>query len=343
MTPLLRPMTLGEILDRTFHIYRSRFPVFVGIGALPALAMLVLETANQFWWNILPDPYGPTFFRWIEPQKLAYELALAHGSTFFSILLWPAYAVAASKAVFADPGGISGSLSVCMARSRSWIGLGVASWSLQFLLPEVMIGGSMVGAFYLTYEVMKADPNDPLHTGPLVLAACMALGWIAFRWIGTMISMSAPAWAIEGLGIRASIRRARKLSKGRRLQLLTACLMPASISWIATLIVSSLLPLLRSGCTLGFDRLILIRVAAPIFTGYELCLSQSIVHSLQLAADAVILDFIGPLYPIALTLFYYDQRIRHEGYDIEQMMDAAGLNPPAVSPAEAPAAGVSPA
>ena len=37
---------------------------------------------------------------------------------------------------------------------------------------------------------------------------------------------------------------------------------------------------------------------------------------------------IGPLYPIAITLFYYDQRIRKEGYDIEHMMDAAGLNAP---------------
>ena len=32
-----------------------------------------------------------------------------------------------------------------------------------------------------------------------------------------------------------------------------------------------------------------------------------------------------PILPIALTLFYYDQRIRREGYDIERMMDAAGL------------------
>jgi hypothetical protein len=35
---------------------------------------------------------------------------------------------------------------------------------------------------------------------------------------------------------------------------------------------------------------------------------------------------IGPLFPIALTLIYYDQRIRLEGYDIEWMMAAAGMN-----------------
>jgi hypothetical protein len=38
------------------------------------------------------------------------------------------------------------------------------------------------------------------------------------------------------------------------------------------------------------------------------------------------------LYSIALTLFYYDQRIRREGYDIERMMEAAGLNAPLTLP-----------
>jgi Na+/melibiose symporter-like transporter len=35
MSASLRPMTLGEILDRTFQIYRSRFRFFLAIGALP--------------------------------------------------------------------------------------------------------------------------------------------------------------------------------------------------------------------------------------------------------------------------------------------------------------------
>jgi hypothetical protein len=45
------------------------------------------------------------------------------------------------------------------------------------------------------------------------------------------------------------------------------------------------------------------------------------------------------LFPIALTLIYYDQRIRQEGFDIEMMVDAAGMNASAaVTPAEAPLA-----
>jgi hypothetical protein len=43
-----------------------------------------------------------------------------------------------------------------------------------------------------------------------------------------------------------------------------------------------------------------------------------------------------PVYGIALMLFYYDQRIRQEGFDIEWMMLKAGLvvPPPAQPPAQ---------
>lgn len=37
------------------------------------------------------------------------------------------------------------------------------------------------------------------------------------------------------------------------------------------------------------------------------------------------------LYPIVRTLFYYDQRIRQEGYDIERTMDAAGMIAPSTT------------
>jgi len=53
-----------------------------------------------------------------------------------------------------------------------------------------------------------------------------------------------------------------------------------------------------------------------------------------LLAAAVVSALVGPLFPIATTLFYYDQRMRHEGYDIERMMEAAGLNGPEALPGE---------
>jgi hypothetical protein len=43
--------------------------------------------------------------------------------------------------------------------------------------------------------------------------------------------------------------------------------------------------------------------------------------------------FVMPIYTIALMLFYFDQRTRQEGFDIEQLMSQAGWSelPPAAS------------
>ncbi len=44
----LRPLTLGEILDRTFTIYRNYFLLFFGITALPRLLVLAIQIP-QLW------------------------------------------------------------------------------------------------------------------------------------------------------------------------------------------------------------------------------------------------------------------------------------------------------
>src|SRR5580698_4868675 len=43
MTTALRPLSTGELLDRTFSLYRSHFGLFVGIFALPHLVVLAFQ------------------------------------------------------------------------------------------------------------------------------------------------------------------------------------------------------------------------------------------------------------------------------------------------------------
>jgi hypothetical protein len=60
-----------------------------------------------------------------------------------------------------------------------------------------------------------------------------------------------------------------------------------------------------------------------VFTLFYTC-------GLPVAAQAL----INPIQNIALTLFYYDQRVRKEGYDIERMIEAAGMNATITTTAE---------
>ncbi len=44
MSALLRPLTLGELLDRAFQLYRSRFGLFLAIAAIAYLPLFVTQT-----------------------------------------------------------------------------------------------------------------------------------------------------------------------------------------------------------------------------------------------------------------------------------------------------------
>ena len=44
MSVVLRPLTLGELLDRGFQLYRSRFGLFVGIAAIAYLPLFISQT-----------------------------------------------------------------------------------------------------------------------------------------------------------------------------------------------------------------------------------------------------------------------------------------------------------
>ena len=43
MTTQVRPLSLGEILDRTFQFYRKEFVLFIGIAAIPQLVAMMLR------------------------------------------------------------------------------------------------------------------------------------------------------------------------------------------------------------------------------------------------------------------------------------------------------------
>ena len=65
MTTALRPLSTGELLDRTFSLYRSHLGLFLGIFALPQLILLAVEflqLASQ--WSSARVPNVPASLLW---------------------------------------------------------------------------------------------------------------------------------------------------------------------------------------------------------------------------------------------------------------------------------------
>ncbi len=55
MTTALRPLSTGELLDRTFSLYRSHFGLFVGIFALPYLVVLAFRLVGLVFQSPTPQ------------------------------------------------------------------------------------------------------------------------------------------------------------------------------------------------------------------------------------------------------------------------------------------------
>lgn len=315
MTVTLRPMNLGEILDRTFHIYRSRFSTFVTLAFLPSIAMLALEAANRFSWKLLPNAYGPRVFLWYTPQNLLYMLVLGHAEIFLNFIFWPAVSLLVSKDLWGEKLSASAAIVEARPRWRSGVGLILANWTLVLIVPDLLLFGLLAGTAYLLFEIMKLDADDPRKLGLKMLLAALIAGWAAFQWLSAGLSFSFPVWAIERSNIRTALRRSRKLSCGSRIRVVFARIVPVVIGAILGL---------------GFGSLVLYIIYLSLRHTHSWRSSYlSISTSVSLLVEFVVASFLGPIFPIALTLIYYDQRIRLEGYDIETMMASAGMNAPA--------------
>jgi hypothetical protein len=153
------------------------------------------------------------------------------------------------------------------------------------------------------------DPSKAIEmlTSMLVLMPVFAGTVIygVFMWLRYSLAM--PACVVEELTTRQAIRRSIELSKGSRGRIF--------VLWLLVYAIRMLLGIL---------------FAVPFLIFGLKHLGQP-VPLLWLAVSQLFAFFtntlIGPIYSTGLTLFYYDLRIRKEGFDIEWMMQAAGLSP----------------
>jgi hypothetical protein len=308
MQAALRPMSLGEILDRTFAIYRKNFWLFAGIAAVPAVAMLAIHLANIAW--VHPERWLPTK-RHDQGTRIIRSWFLAYGfyhiSGFLGVLAQPAFVWAASRDLFGKSNSILGSLRFVIARWRTYLWIAFLKMSAQLFLPETLAFGLLIGCIYLSIKLGVF--KEPAAIA-FIMLFIFAVVFAVFFLIGIALAFAIPAAALEETSGWKALRRSWKLTQGSRGRILVAWIMATACAvalegvvaflawWIATLIYTG-----------------------RHYAGFNRQVYEVVVYSFY----AVIAAVVGPLYPIAITLLYYDQRSRKEGFDVEIMMEAAGL------------------
>jgi uncharacterized membrane protein len=315
MDTMLRPMSLGEILDRTATIYRKNFLLLAGISAVYAGSVMVLGLVQVLFKSLLQSN-----------QVLAsVAVGLLSLGELPVILIMAGLAIAAINRAVAwihlnQPATIRG------AYASVWPKLGRYIW-LMFLVglriywPMLVI---FVPIIILTAMIGVRAGNSTDNVGAILIMGfvtfVLGTGALVYMiWQALKLALSIPCSVVEDLTAVEAMNRSAALTEGSRGRIFVLGLLVAVIQTGLTLV--GMIPFF----IFGFRDVMAHK--GQLSTGIEI---------MQQVIAFVITSFITPIYSTGFMLFYYDQRVRKEGYDIEWMMQSAGLSSPVQGAVVAP-------
>lgn len=332
MAASTRPLTLGEILDRTVQLYRRNFLLFAGISLLPsAIYVLIAGGASVYFSSQVP------VFPQTAPPNLQTVLALGLFGLFFFLvglpLLLGILAVTLSAlnyAAFRRNQGDSATLRAAYAYGFRHFWRHVGILFLQFLfalvIPGFVFTVVLIGAGMVTALLAASASAKPLAilAGLLVFLIVIAM-FVVCIWIWLRFCLAFPASVTEDKKAWPCLQRSAQLSKGSRGRIFVMYLMVV----IMTVVVYYAL-------TLPVDIALKLTVYKSMGGVALLTKPPILLQVVNLFVNCLERAFVMPIYAIALLLFYNDQRTRKEGYDIELLMANAGWSALPLAPAPAP-------
>jgi hypothetical protein len=292
----LRPLSLGEILDRSFAVYRANFWLFVGIGSLSALVQL-LSHATQLliFHGIVPNMHQlPAQLR---HETIAREVGTVVGAIF--VLLVSAVTQAAtvwalSEVYLGRRTTIGGSLRAVVGRWLRFVGIGLWQiWSAVWVAPLIIGAGAAL-----------AVGAGRFHAGWIggVVIFVGVVGGIAYGVIAFIRnSLGVQSAVLERLKIREAMRRSKVLTSGAKGRIFVVYL----ITWCLFLVVGVLEMPLSMLVLLGMRN------------GQQHIGVQVVMLLVNFAAYSMVV----PVMMIGLSLVYFDQRVRQDGLDLLLMLD----------------------
>lgn len=275
MTTSLRPMSLGELLDRSFFLYRKHFALFVGIIALPHLAVLAFQLVGvAVRRGTMTTTFTATTLVWSLGSIVIYlgAVAASQGATVMAV----------SRVHLGNDTSISESFASIKGRI--------------LYLALIMIGvGIGVGIGFVLLIV------------PGII-------------LGLMWALTIPVAVLEDKGLRDATSRSAELTKGNRGRIFMIYFLFLVLTYIVYILWE--MPILAA---VGmFARVQHPMTALPIWTQIAIPVGTFLSQCL-----------VAPLLTIALSLVYYDQRVRKEAFDLQLMMSTidstqGGTTAPAV-------------
>ena len=316
MSEPLRPLTLGEILDRTAQLYCRNFLLFAGVAAVPMSAMVVLIVlVGLLFAAMIPltvrsgmSPSAATGLMVVVLVLVGLPLLLV-----MSIYSYGSLTYTAARVHLGERPKIKEALKSVTPHLGRYLWLVILQVFFVGGIP-VAIAGFIAVVLGLLGKMAGVGVISGLLAFLMTLIGIAAIVVIVFRALE--YSMSFATCVIEEKSAWISLQRAATLSKGTCGRIFVMFLLVMMLSMVLSMI--GYIPLL-----------IVVGISAAMGKAGTAAIAMLVVGEIvYVVMSFTAQTLLTPVYSIALVLFYYDQRVRKEGFDIEWMMMQAGLEAP---------------
>ncbi len=302
----LEPLGAGDLVDRAVRLYRRHFSTLIRISAPPVVISTIGSVLITISWK--------SMFETSESSSLGLYILIfllglglwCIGMLFNMVVMGGAARNLITHLLWNEP--VSVKTTYINTKSR-FGGLLSASVIVGFILLFVFGVVFYVWVWIIFIVALIVTVLAYILPSPLVviisalLFTAVTLGalWLFF-WVAGRFAYVPQVMLVEGRGIGAAISRSVSLAKGNATRLMTMVIFTIFASYAALSILLSLLSGL--GWWLGIE----------VFN-FELwptwySISYQIMHQLSFI-------LLTPVWMLGLSLLYVDERVRHEGYDIE--------------------------
>lgn len=318
----LRPLTLSDLLDATFRIYRKHFVTLIATVAVLQVPLLIVQilldtllgvrgiqglqdlTEALAGFNPQFDSFNDLPLGAVVPYFAVSLLLTLAQALFVHQLVQGALTSAVADSYLGRPITIGGAYGRVLPRLPALLGAGLLLGLLGFVVVGVALGVVAGLAVLLAAAVGTSNLRGGSAVAVGILLALLFLAIFFAIVLATSLVLVrfvffVQAAVVERLGPLASLRRSWRLVRGSYWRVL-------GIVFLLLLLVYVIA---------GFPAGIIGGAIGLIFPDpiRDFALRQSLTTLVGYVGQIVVL----PLQLIAYTLLYYDMRVRKEGYDME--------------------------
>jgi hypothetical protein len=306
----IAPLGSGDLIDRAVRLYRQHFFVLIRIAAPPVIVAAIGSVICSISIRQLMATSSSLSLALVSLLLVAGGALFVAGYLFSLVVMGGATRNLVAHLLWNE--SVSARATYAAVKSRFWALLAAACLVMIWVSISSSVAGFAwyiisISFVFLAVILAQVVPVWLLVTVCVIFVTVtgMLAFWLFFLLLGRVVYVP-QAMMVEGKGVFEAVGRSFSLAKGnvRRLMAMFVFTFFAFHSALAILIV----PLGLYGWVSGVDLSPLNQAESPAW--------YSIGYGVITECSQILL---APIWMLGLSLLYVDERVRHEGYDIELM------------------------